>query len=334
MKVKSNYKTIKRQRQRIELARAHILKSLDSSISLQQIAELGYYSPVHFQAIFSENMGETLSEYVLRNRLFLAERRLVETHEKLNDIAFLCGFSNQANFTRAFKHKFDISPARYRKKYYNNNRAMLNLKLKPNRRVNKEPVIEDIPSSMLLGVAAKGYMSLEYDYTLWAAVTELCKKAAMLEGINPWSEKPMLVADDVTDLTRLNTGKKIAAMRVDRNLIAPELRPDIFEFKGGKYAIFKHQGVLPEQTLNIGLFDWLPNSNYEIDLRRPVFMQSSQLTLSDFNVATQTRLIKPLQCVITDGMKLNLGEIESVQVDIYMPVKDRDTLLLLALGVC
>lgn len=92
------------------------------SISLQNIAESSCYSPVHFQSIFSENMGETFSEYVLRHRLFLAERRLIETHEKLNDLAALAGFSSQANFTRAFKQWFDLSPARYRRQYFGDKR--------------------------------------------------------------------------------------------------------------------------------------------------------------------------------------------------------------------
>jgi len=93
MERRASYKTKFRQRQRLESAKSHVLKSLDMQISLHDIANLSCYSPVHFQAVFAENMGETFSEYLLRNRLFLAQRRLLETHEKLNDLAFMSGFS-------------------------------------------------------------------------------------------------------------------------------------------------------------------------------------------------------------------------------------------------
>ena len=118
MQCNSSYQTTYRHRRRLESAVSHVLGSLDEAISLQDIAELSYYSPVHFQSIFSERLGETFFEYALRNRLFLAAKRLVETHEKLNDLAFLAGFSSQANFTRAFKQWFELSPAKFRKQNF------------------------------------------------------------------------------------------------------------------------------------------------------------------------------------------------------------------------
>jgi AraC-like DNA-binding protein len=289
------------------------------SISLQNIAESSCYSPVHFQAIFSENMGETFSEYVLRNRLFLAERRLIETHEKLNDLAALAGFSSQANFTRAFKQWFDLSPARYRRQYFGDKRPP-SVKSKIKRRTSSAPKVEYYPHCSLLGCSAKGFMSAQYDHTLWAAMGQLCDIVLASKGAIPLSSKPIYLALDIMDLTRLEDGIKMAAVQVDKSLVSPELTPYIYDFSGGLYATFSHQGLLPEQTLNIAMFDWLSISDYSFDWTRPVFMGSGELSLDSFTRNRAKRSLELRECVFSDGLGMSVSEIEMVQIDISLPI--------------
>ena len=313
------YQTKLRQRQRIEYARSRVLSSLDMPISLQNIAESSCYSPVHFQAIFSENMGETFSEYVLRNRLFLAERRLIETHEKLNDLALLAGFSSQANFTRAFKQWFDLSPARYRSQYFGDRRPP-SVKSKSKRRTGSAPKVEYYPACSLLGCSAKGYMSAEYDHTLWAAVGQLCDVVAGSKGAVSLSAKPIYLALDVMDLTRLEDGTKMVALPIDKTLVPPELNSYIYDFSGGLYATFSHQGLLPEQTLNMGMFDWLSISDYRFDWTRPVCMGSDGLSLDNVTRNRDKRSLGLRECVFSDGLGMSVSEIEKVQIDISLPI--------------
>jgi len=322
MERRTSYKTKLRHRQRLEHARSYVLTSLDGEVSLSDIAELSCYSPVHFQAVFSENMGETFSEYLLRNRLFLAERRLLETHEKLNDLAFLSGFSSQANFTRAFKQWFDFSPAKYRKQYFGDKRPPL-IKSKSERRTQIEPTINVLQPSTLLAYSAKGYMSSYYDHTLWDAMNRLCELVAGLNADVPLSAKPFYLAEDVIDLTRLEAGTKMAAVQIDKSLISNELSKYVYNFSGGLYATFSHQGVLPEQTVNLGLFDWLPASAYQFDWSRPVLMASDDMSFGKLTRATDTSVVGPRQCLLSDGLGMKVAEIEGLQIDVSLPIQNR-----------
>ena len=328
MEVDANYQTKLRHRQRLELAVSHVLGSLDAPISLRETAELSYYSPVHFQSIFSECLGETFFEYVLRNRLFLAAKRLTETYEKLNDLALLAGFSSQANFTRAFKQWFNTSPAMFRKEYYGHQVSpVIKSKRKRKRRAQAVPQIELMPEAILLSSSAKGYMSSRFDHTLWSAVTRLCDMIQGLDGAVPLSAHPIYLAPDVMDMTRLDQGTKMATVKVDRDKVTSDLQSNIFEVRGGAYATFSHQGILPEQTLNIGMFDWLPASDYTLDSNRPVFMKSNQLSMGEFAQVVRKRNISKDQCMFCDGLKMDVSQLEKLKVMISIPViAKRDSL--------
>jgi hypothetical protein len=245
---------------------------------------------------------------------------LIETHEKLNDLASLAGFSSQANFTRAFKQWFDLSPARYRGQYFGDRRP-LNVKSKMKRRTSSAPKVEYYPQCSLLGCSAKGFMSAQYDHTLWAAMSQLCDIVLGSKGAIPLSSKPIYLALDVTDLTRLEDGTKMAAVQLDKSIVPPELTPYIYEFSGGLYATFSHQGLLPEQTLNIGMFDWLSICDYSFDWTRPVFMDSSELSLDNFTRNSAKRSLELRECVFSDGLGMSVSEIEMVQIDVSLPIQ-------------
>ncbi|MCE3252162.1 MAG: AraC family transcriptional regulator, partial [Cellvibrio sp.] len=59
---------------------------------------------------------EHTSYYVLLTevRKNLAQTYIRSTRLSLNEITYLLGFNNQANFTRAFKSWFSLSPSHYR----------------------------------------------------------------------------------------------------------------------------------------------------------------------------------------------------------------------------
>ncbi|KHF38795.1 helix-turn-helix transcriptional regulator [Halalkalibacter okhensis] len=84
-------------------------------ISTEEVAEHVAYSPFHFHRIFQSVTGMTLAEYVRRRRLTHAACDLVMTNEKIINIAIKYHFSSQESFTRAFKHLFQVSPAKYRR---------------------------------------------------------------------------------------------------------------------------------------------------------------------------------------------------------------------------
>lgn len=303
----------------MEAAVSYVLQSLDESLTLEKVAARGFYSPVHFQALFAEYMGETFAEYLLRNRLFMAAKRLVGTHASLPEIAALSGFSSQANFSRAFGQWFGLSPARFRHDFFGSPVPVIRRPGR-SRRSHVEPELEQFAAKTFLTCAAQGYMSSRFEHTLWDAMARLCHTVSRLSEQVRFAAEPMYLTGGVLDLTQLDQGVKLAAIEVLTGTV-PELTGcTTVEFSGGWYATFVHQGVLPEQTLNIALFDWLPASEYCLDPDRPVVMRAQQLSMSDLLPALASRVLRYSQCVLSDGLGLSARRLGEFEVKLSVPV--------------
>jgi AraC family transcriptional regulator len=66
--------------------------------------------------LFYEMEGCTMNNYILRRRAFRAFAELLNTDHSLADIAYRCGFYDQAHFTKVFATLFGITPGRLRSK--------------------------------------------------------------------------------------------------------------------------------------------------------------------------------------------------------------------------
>ena len=67
-----------------------------------------------FGTRFRRTTGCSLPRFVLRSRLELAKRMLIETSDPIAQIAIECGFFDQAHFTRAFVQSTGSTPRRFR----------------------------------------------------------------------------------------------------------------------------------------------------------------------------------------------------------------------------
>jgi AraC family transcriptional regulator len=89
---------------------------LNQDVSLAVLARETRLSPFHLQRVFSAVAGETPKKFTLRLRLDLAAGMLLANRDSVLDIALACGFQSNEVFSRAFKRRFGINPARYRKR--------------------------------------------------------------------------------------------------------------------------------------------------------------------------------------------------------------------------
>ena len=76
--------------------------------------EVGVH-PSHLARAFRATYGDSLGGYARGLRLDWAAERLVRTDEPLVVLAADAGFVDQSHFTRAFKRRFGLTPARYRR---------------------------------------------------------------------------------------------------------------------------------------------------------------------------------------------------------------------------
>ena len=93
----------------IRTAKAYILSHLDS-VSLETVAAYLNRSPAYFSKIFKERTGIQFSDFCQKERLSLAKSLLDDPRNQVQDIALQTGYSNAANFARAFKMQCGLSP--------------------------------------------------------------------------------------------------------------------------------------------------------------------------------------------------------------------------------
>ncbi|MGL1920294.1 MAG: AraC family transcriptional regulator [Hyphomicrobiales bacterium] len=94
----------------VKRALDYIEAHLDVDISLQQVAEQAGISQWHFARIFRALTNETLKGYIRSRRLSNALDKLLNSSERIIEIAMGAGFASQESFSRAFKKLFDLTP--------------------------------------------------------------------------------------------------------------------------------------------------------------------------------------------------------------------------------
>lgn len=92
----------------------YIENHLYDSLYLDDISMANGYSKYHLSRMFSSCTDFSVHEYVRRRRLTEAARKLVETNERIIDIALESGYDNQQSFTIAFSKMYGYTPAEYR----------------------------------------------------------------------------------------------------------------------------------------------------------------------------------------------------------------------------
>ena len=97
------------------LASEMIREKLDGSIRLAELAERCNLSVSHFARSFKASFGVSPHRWLTDRRIDRARDLLLATCLPIVDIAFRSGFSDQASFTRTFRHIVGDSPGRWRR---------------------------------------------------------------------------------------------------------------------------------------------------------------------------------------------------------------------------
>jgi AraC family transcriptional regulator len=91
------------------------MRSFDSDLSLQALANESGYSRVHFVRMFKAATGSSPHNYLLNLKLERVRELLKDRSMSLIDIALDCGFSSHSHMSRLF-HKFvGVTPSAYRR---------------------------------------------------------------------------------------------------------------------------------------------------------------------------------------------------------------------------
>ena len=96
----------------VEYIDAHLGEVLE----LVELARLTGYSQVQLVRNFLAETGLTPTDYIRRRRLYFAARALVDTNQKVADIAMESSFQSHDGFTRAFRAVYGMPPETFRRK--------------------------------------------------------------------------------------------------------------------------------------------------------------------------------------------------------------------------
>lgn len=86
----------------------------DTSLSLPNTASFFHFSESYFSRLFKGMVGETFSSYVERLRMEEADRLLLETDLKVEDVTLWVSYVNVGSFRRAYKRHIGIPPSQRR----------------------------------------------------------------------------------------------------------------------------------------------------------------------------------------------------------------------------
>lgn len=100
--------------ERVNRAIDHIVRHLASPLSLADVAAAACFSPFHFHRVFKALMGETLHDFIKRQRLERALHLMSHTPgQSLTQIALACGFTSSSDFSRSFKQRYGTAPSAF-----------------------------------------------------------------------------------------------------------------------------------------------------------------------------------------------------------------------------
>ena len=91
-----------------------IANNYQHDLSVSEIAKHCNISRTHLSRLFNEELATSPSQYLIKFRLNKASELLKNNTLSIKDIAEEVGYSNQFNFSTAFKNKFGISPMQWR----------------------------------------------------------------------------------------------------------------------------------------------------------------------------------------------------------------------------
>ncbi len=105
----------------------YINAHLTDQISLDSIADHFYLSKYHISHVFKANLGISIKQYIIKQRLSLFKDYMCRNGE-IGKAYLQCGFSNYSSFYRDFKNEFGISPNEYKQQIDKENSELVTVR--------------------------------------------------------------------------------------------------------------------------------------------------------------------------------------------------------------
>ena len=102
------------QRDALQRVSRYIRDHLDKEISLTDAAAAAFLSPNYLTHLIKKETGRTFTDMVTDRRLEKAKELLGTSRHRVREVAYLCGFADEAYFNRRFKQLMGLTPRQFR----------------------------------------------------------------------------------------------------------------------------------------------------------------------------------------------------------------------------
>lgn len=229
---------------RLDRVRDHIYDHLDEDLDFARLAEVACLSPHHWHRIYHALHGETVFATVRRLRLQRAAYELKQTTFSVERIAARAKYDSAAAFSRVFKEKFGMPPARYRREggYA---KATIAQPLKGH--VMQEIGIRQAPALTVAGIPHRGpYMEIGRAF-------DQLHNVITTRGLYGPGQHNVAVYFDEAAITPPEKCRSLAGRSVGpQTPIEPPL--ERLELAAGEHAVLRHRGPYAELG---AAYDWL-----------------------------------------------------------------------------
>lgn len=243
----------------ISRAIEYIENNLTNDITAQDIADYSYISLFYFQKGFSIICGYSISEYIRNRKLSCAGYEVLNTNNKIIDIALKYGYDSPDSFTKAFTRFHGSTPKEVRNGGKIKEFAPLKINLILKGGYTMEYKIVEKESFKVVGLKE----SFKYE-TAYQDIPKIWKKFFIK---NVFTKIKPAYAVNIDTNMGCDTFDYIIGDNYNQDLKVPK-DFEVVEIPKFTWAIFSCIGPANEkmQEINERIFkEWLPNSNdYEI----------------------------------------------------------------------
>jgi AraC family transcriptional regulator len=249
--------TLSDYQQRIIIVLVFIDEHFNEPLTLDNLAHIACFSPYHFHRIFQAFIGEPLYAYIKRLRLENAAIHLRSTEFSVTDIAFKSGYETPAAFAKAFRERFGVTPTGFRTK---NSKSCGDNQSNQTTEEIMRSEIRTLEDQQVLFVRRTGNYGQAAEEA-WKALM----KHAFWRMLTNRSVKFIGISRDDPKLTEESKLRYDACMTV-RESVKPKGEVGLQTLKGGKYAVFLHEGPYEKfnETYDLIFSEWLPRSGYKL----------------------------------------------------------------------
>jgi AraC-type DNA-binding domain-containing proteins len=222
-----------------------INEHLNETINLYDLAGVANISSFHFHRIFKALMTESAGEYIQRLRLEKAVFKLQTTQQTILKIAEQTGYQSSHALSKAFKKRFGIPPAIFRKQS-----------------AHLSPEIKEIKDKQVITVRVTNpFVNTGAFILAWNKLIRF----ANVNGIPDDKNEYFTLSRDISTITRPDLYRSYVCVTA-----SPDIKPK-GEFgkqtiNGGHYAVFTYKGAYKNlERLYCFIYrNWIPNSKYEL----------------------------------------------------------------------